>query len=960
MNTKQGQLLAEHLRPYLRRCGYAQGQLVPNVEVSNGHRFRIPLTAFAHYPHDSRSACIAVLEDVVDPEAAVRDCRDLGAPLVFACQPDQLLFWKQTVTGPQLERRPIPLAEVPQFFQEQGPNLAPEAVYRAKTWARFDKTYQLSFVDLGLMPLVEEEAGIKLSELIERVVLGAKSRLGWKQVSQVQGQWLLQSNFWLLAAKILKDKNVPGFAPLDLEDLDSVYAAVAGHYGAATPVPIGSRQQRLALRESAQEIASFSHLGLVSTEALAYLYERALITKEIRTALGTHSTPGYLVQYIIAKLLPWIEEMPSSQRQVFEPDCGHAAFLPAAMRLLGDLAPVNTYSPAKRHEYMQRRLHGNDQDTFALEIARLSLTLADVPNSNGWDLPPANVFRGSVLAGYTRNADIVLANPPFGDFKADERRLLASQSADPKYVNKAAELLWQVVKELKLGAVFGVVLPRGFLHDKNAASLRQYIATKFEIKEILLLPDNIFSISKAESTVILGRRSDTLNRHSHILYRRVRGAEAEEFKQAYIVTQDKNIQPFRFMKANHWSFFVPDLEEVWDFCTSHPKLKDIADSGQGFSFRSKEALPEGAITESLVPREGLEEGFGRLRKSLQTHEQPDVSWFNLDQSARFKITEQSLQKLRAESVAIDVVTKVERLKNCEFKEKKSFLDALKEVVGNELTVKVRSLILKYADQSVISRPRHGLVRGIAQVLLNYPRVSANSPWRLKAFLDAQGHPVTSSFIVIRPKKLSWPLEALWGICNSPLANAHSYSFSTERHVLTGTMRSMPVPDVDSDALTALVSSVRAYLQAVQKHEGHKLSSEDSNKLKLLHWRIDAEVLRLYNLPPQLEWQLLDLFSGEKRRGVPFEQHGYFPKGFSEPLTLRELLAITADWEQTNDRRTQLILRKVKKSISDEGRIELDELQRLADCRIRLLAPLPIEELEAIKKDLERRGMWQEN
>lgn len=892
MNTKQGQLLAEHLRPYLRRCGYAQGQLVPNVEVSNGHRFQIPLTAFAHYPHDSRSACIAVLEDIVDPEAAVRACRDLGAPLVFACQPDQLLFWKQTVAGPQLERPPIPLAEVPLFFQEQGSNLAPEAVYRAKTWARFDKTYQLSFVDLGLMPLVEEEAGVRLSELIERVVLGAKSRLGWKQVSQERGQWLLQSNFWLLAAKILKDKNVPGFAPLDLEDLDSVYAAVASHYGAATPVPVGSRQQRLALRESAQEIARFSHLGLVSTEALAYLYERTLITKEIRTALGTHSTPGHLVQYIIAKLLPWIEEMPSSQRQVFEPACGHAAFLPAAMRLLGELPPVNTYSPAQRHQYMQRRLHGNDQDHFALEIARLSLTLADEPNSNGWDLSVANVFRADVLAGYACKADIVLANPPFGDFKREERLVLASQSADPKYVNKAAELLWQVVKEMKLGAVFGVVLPRGFLHDKNAASLRQYLATNFEIKEILLLPDNVFSISKAESTVILGRRLPNAPKtQTSILYRRVRRAEAEVFKQVYVSTQDKVIQLSQLSERNRWSFFVPDIEEVWDFCKRYPRFEDVAEIGKGFEFHSKSNLPQGAITESVVQLKGLVRGFARLRATLQTHQLPDVSWFNL-------------------------------------------------------------------EPVLISRPRHGVVKGISQVLLNSARVSYG-PWRLKAFLDTQGHFVTSRFLVIRPKG-RWPLEVFWGICNSPLANAYSYAFSTERDVLTGTVCDLPVPDLDASDLIPLVNTVRVYLQAVQEYEGHLLSSEDSNKLKLLHLRIDAEVLRLYDLPPHLERQLLDLFSGEKRRGVPFEQYEYFPKGFSEPLTLRELLAITADWGQTNDRRTQLILRKVKKSISNEGRIELDELQRLADCRIRLLAPLPIVELEAVKKDLERRGMWQEN
>src|SRR2546423_224622 len=102
MNTKQGRLRATDLRPYLRDCGYSSGQLVSNVEVANGHRFQVPLAAFAHSPHDSRSACIAVLENVFD-EGAIKACRNLGAPLVFACLPDQLLFWKQTVTGPQLE-----------------------------------------------------------------------------------------------------------------------------------------------------------------------------------------------------------------------------------------------------------------------------------------------------------------------------------------------------------------------------------------------------------------------------------------------------------------------------------------------------------------------------------------------------------------------------------------------------------------------------------------------------------------------------------------------------------------------------------------------------------------------------------------------------------------------------------------------------------------------------------------
>ncbi|MBL8205242.1 MAG: SAM-dependent DNA methyltransferase [Blastocatellia bacterium] len=887
MSNVSSQTRSEVLRPYLLGCGYRKPQLVSNIELANGRRFQVPLAAFAHHPYDSRSACIAVFDDAVDPEYAVKGSRSLGAPVVFSCLPEQVLFWKQGVAGPELQER-IPLPKLPDFFKRYEHELAPEAIYRAKTWARFDTQYQLSFVDIGLMPLIEEEAGKKLAELIQRVVGQTKSSLGWREISPEQGQWLLKSNFWLLAAKILKDKDVPAFAALDLTDLDDVYDRVAKHYGSDEPVSIGSKQQQTALREVANEITRFSHLGIVSTEALAHLYENALITKATRVELGTHSTPSYLVDYIVGKLTPWIKDMPADQRNVFEPACGHGAFLLAALRLLSELEPVNSYSPSKRHQYLQHRLHGSDIDAFALEIARLSLTLADVPNKDGWDLKPANIFRGDTLTNYARKADIVLANPPFGDFKPDERRVLTEQLNPPKYVNKAAEMLGKVASAMKPGGVFGVVLPQGFLHDNNAASLREQLLKNFEISEICLLPDKIFNLSEAESAVILARRlTQPVSKTNSVLYRRVREADADFFKQSYISTQDKQVE---FTAGNKSSFFVPELEEVWNYCQGYSKLDEFAEVGKGFEFRSKGSLPKGAITESDVQQEESQvKGFARLREALQTHGLPDVKWFNL-------------------------------------------------------------------DTSVIRRPGSGTLVGTPQMIWNYAPVS-RGPWRLKAFLDQQGHPVTSRFLVVRSQTSDWPLEAIWGVCNSPLANAYCYAFSSKRDVLAGLMRELPIPTASSDDLLKLAKLVSDYFAAVHNVNESRLSPKEAEHLKLLHWRIDAEVLRLYNLPKQLERQILDLFTGERRRGVPFEQTEYLPKSYKEPLTLRELLAITADWDQTNERRAELIFKKVKKEISSQERQELNDLQHLASCRARLLAPLPIEELEAVKADLIRRGMW---
>jgi hypothetical protein len=70
------------------------------------------------------------------------------------------------------------------------------------------------------MPLVEEEAGQKLTKLIERTISGAKRSLQWVDVSDEDGRWLLKAVFWLLAAKILHDKEVPGFVRLNLVNVE--------------------------------------------------------------------------------------------------------------------------------------------------------------------------------------------------------------------------------------------------------------------------------------------------------------------------------------------------------------------------------------------------------------------------------------------------------------------------------------------------------------------------------------------------------------------------------------------------------------------------------------------------------------------------------------------------------------------------------------------------------------------
>ena len=54
--------------------------------------------------------------------------------------------------------------------------------------------------------------------------------------------------------------------------------------------------------------------------------------------------------------------------------------------------------------------------------------------------------------------------------------------------------------------------------------------------------------------------------------------------------------------------------------------------------------------------------------------------------------------------------------------------------------------------------------------------------------------------------------------------------------------------------------------------------------------LDAEVLKLYDLPPRLERQLLDLFTGVERKGVGCDFRGYYPPGFTSYLPLHMVIS----------------------------------------------------------------------
>ena len=231
-----------------------------------------------------------------------------------------------------------------------------------------------------------------------------------------------------------------------------------------------------------------------------------------------------------------------------------AGFLVAALRLLDELRPSDYSEP--RETYLRKRLRGVDVDDFSQDVARLALTLADVPNPNGWTLNIADVFKGNLLAEEASNADIVLANPPF-------EKLTAKDRTAGSLVNKAAEIFRRTIENLAPNGIFGFVLPQGFLTSKEATDCRRYIQKHCEIHEITLFADKVFQYGEPESAIILGQKKN-VESHSCVRYQRVRESQVDSFKLTLTPSSCENVNQSELCTEKGRTLFaVPELREVW-------------------------------------------------------------------------------------------------------------------------------------------------------------------------------------------------------------------------------------------------------------------------------------------------------------------------------------------------------------------------------------------------------------
>jgi hypothetical protein len=112
----------------------------------------------------------------------------------------------------------------------------------------------------------------------------------------------------------------------------------------------------------------------------------------------------------------------------------------------------------------------------------------------------------------------------------------------------------------------------------------------------------------------------------------------------------------------------------------------------------------------------------------------------------------------------------------------------------------------------------------------------------------------------------------------------------KRDILVGLVRQLPVPPLTRDAVEMVCAAAHRYLDAATSRERLLVPERDEAEIRDLLLRLDAEVLRLYELPSRYERKLLDLFGGLERPGVPVHFSGYFPQDFEPCVSLYDYLS----------------------------------------------------------------------
>lgn len=216
--------------------------------------------------------------------------------------------------------------------------------------------------------------------------------------------------------------------------------------------------------------------------------------QDTRSGAGQYFTPRSLVNTIVRLIQPTLGEL------IQDPATGSGGFL------------VSTDSYI-RNKHSREKYQNNPPKYQGVEIEKNTRRIC-LMNTFLHNLD-ANIIYGDALtddADGLNEADVIVANPPFGN-KAGGQRPLRNDIPYPN-TNKQLAFLQHIYLKLKAGGRAAVVLPDNVLFESGVGTdIRRDLMDKCNLHTILRLPTGIFYAQGVKTNVLFFTKGSDKDKH---------------------------------------------------------------------------------------------------------------------------------------------------------------------------------------------------------------------------------------------------------------------------------------------------------------------------------------------------------------------------------------------------------------------------------------------------------------
>jgi hypothetical protein len=362
----------------------------------------------------------------------------------------------------------ISLSRFEEYLRDRQQFFTPRRLEKAKLVPE-----QLTLFDVA-PNLIGQAFQIVGKELVDRFEKGVAEVI--ESTNDRYKQSVINAAIAVLGARILRDRlkeNWPLTSGVEL--LSSANRILPEYF----KVPRGIAERLDPLLDRLPAAFDFSQ---VSLDMVGKFYASAFVTKELRDQYGIHYTKSLLAKTLLRRMP--IEELPPDNRILADPTCGSGSLLMAGYERLAN-ATYLSISQNERHQQLVSTIFGNDNDEFAVKIARMTLMLFHPPHKNNWKVTRLDAEKENFVRRWTKEIKatptIIVANPPFGG--AGGGASTTAKARTRNQPDRSALILNHCLDILPEGGLLGIILTDTVLDQQLVKTTRHKILKECQILE---------------------------------------------------------------------------------------------------------------------------------------------------------------------------------------------------------------------------------------------------------------------------------------------------------------------------------------------------------------------------------------------------------------------------------------------------------------------------------------------